>query len=513
MACLNPDPMYQDFSATNALTLSDFMTPQFQFSYPIMTTPLMLPRDWTDTCFSPSAGALCDAFDFQSNHLENAHLDSGPTSPVSGLGIRNVDLLEAPETTGSDSFGLSDIPVPDCLAHNTIGSVFNPFGHITDISNDSSAGLGSSWSFSSILRSTELAKDQDDVRIQSSLSSKASLGESTSQPSADSDTDASWSFEKLSAASGLSIAELAAQISATAEATLKRMSGDHVEEHGDLSRIFKDGEWADDFNSRGHNSVSAEKTSGLVASTQESSQFEIAPWSDICVNPSDILPVSATPSLSVTPGNIFLIHPDDIPKLPGEILPDNQGLQVDTNLEADAPKLASPYQGSFNPPPKRELVDSSLISDDDVSVFESPSSSEYSPVLLPFNGKRATSSRLNSRATRGSGKGATSGSPRESISQNLLPINLGTPVFDAHRGIDIEELKAKAERYRLRNQGRDYDKRWLISFAGKLSARGELMDEFRCYVAGCKQSNKRRDHILIHVGAHLDQRPFKCMHW
>ena len=94
-----------------------------------------------------------------------------------------------------------------------------------------------------------------------------------------------------------------------------------------------------------------------------------------------------------------------------------------------------------------------------------------------------------------------------------MPVDLGTPVLDAHRGIEIEELKAKAERYRLQNQGRDYDKRWLISFAGKLFMRGELIEEFRCYITGCGQINKRRDHILIHVGAHLDQRPFKCRHW
>lgn len=92
-------------------------------------------------------------------------------------------------------------------------------------------------------------------------------------------------------------------------------------------------------------------------------------------------------------------------------------------------------------------------------------------------------------------------------------IHLGTPVFDAHKGIYLGDLRSKAERYRLRNPGLSYDNRWLVAFAGKLSAQGELVNEFRCYVIGCSQTNKRRDHILIHVGAHLDQRPYECTYW
>jgi hypothetical protein len=96
---------------------------------------------------------------------------------------------------------------------------------------------------------------------------------------------------------------------------------------------------------------------------------------------------------------------------------------------------------------------------------------------------------------------------------SIVPINYGTPVLDAHRGIELKELEAKAERYRLRNQGRDYDKKWLLSFAGKLTPQGLLTEEYRCYINGCNQFNRRRDHILIHVGGHLDQRPFACSHW
>jgi hypothetical protein len=92
-------------------------------------------------------------------------------------------------------------------------------------------------------------------------------------------------------------------------------------------------------------------------------------------------------------------------------------------------------------------------------------------------------------------------------------INFGTPVFDAHRGIDLDDLKSKAARFRLRNPGQEYHNTWLASFAGKLSKQGKLLDDFRCYILGCGQVNKRRDHILIHIGAHLDQRPFRCHYW
>ncbi|KAG6841317.1 hypothetical protein C0991_012316 [Blastosporella zonata] len=82
-------------------------------------------------------------------------------------------------------------------------------------------------------------------------------------------------------------------------------------------------------------------------------------------------------------------------------------------------------------------------------------------------------------------------SPPVKVEDSGVGIDFGTPVLGAHKGIDREDLLSKAERYRLRNPGRVYDNTW-------------------CYVEGCTQTNKRRDHILIHVGSHLDQRPFPC---
>ncbi|KAH7916136.1 hypothetical protein BJ138DRAFT_996509 [Hygrophoropsis aurantiaca] len=85
-----------------------------------------------------------------------------------------------------------------------------------------------------------------------------------------------------------------------------------------------------------------------------------------------------------------------------------------------------------------------------------------------------------------------------------------SPILNAHLGIQMDELVYRAERYRMRHTVNEIDKSWLMHFAGKLSERGELLDDFRCYIVGCGQVNKRRDHILVHVGAHIDQRPYTC---
>ncbi|KAJ7507494.1 hypothetical protein B0H11DRAFT_127198 [Mycena galericulata] len=88
----------------------------------------------------------------------------------------------------------------------------------------------------------------------------------------------------------------------------------------------------------------------------------------------------------------------------------------------------------------------------------------------------------------------------------------GTPILDAHRGITQADLEDKARRYKERNpELEDFDSRWLASFSGKLSDQGEMIEHFRCYVVGCTQMNKRRDHMIIHVGSHLNQRQFKCL--
>ena len=88
-----------------------------------------------------------------------------------------------------------------------------------------------------------------------------------------------------------------------------------------------------------------------------------------------------------------------------------------------------------------------------------------------------------------------------------------SPVLNAHVGVELSELTFRAQRYRARHPGQGIDRAWLMNFAGKLTNCGELIDDYRCYVVGCSQRNKRRDHIIIHVGGHVDQRAFSCAMW
>ncbi|KAJ7638556.1 hypothetical protein FB45DRAFT_405550 [Roridomyces roridus] len=105
-------------------------------------------------------------------------------------------------------------------------------------------------------------------------------------------------------------------------------------------------------------------------------------------------------------------------------------------------------------------------------------------------------------------------STQDAPSEQSSLVAAGSPIFDAHRGISQDELEAKARRCRLRFPDVEvFDSRWLASFTGKLSAHGEMIDQFRCYVVGCTQTNKRRDHMVVHVGSHLDQKQYKCPQW
>lgn len=104
--------------------------------------------------------------------------------------------------------------------------------------------------------------------------------------------------------------------------------------------------------------------------------------------------------------------------------------------------------------------------------------------------------------------------------QPLVPVPLVatamhqlSPVLNAHEGVPLEDLRRRADAFRALNPGFDLDKTFLQAFAGRLSERGELTSDFRCYVKGCSQSNKRRDHILVHVGSHVEHRPFQCDQW
>jgi hypothetical protein len=88
-----------------------------------------------------------------------------------------------------------------------------------------------------------------------------------------------------------------------------------------------------------------------------------------------------------------------------------------------------------------------------------------------------------------------------------------SPILDVHLGVELRDVRRKADAWRKLNPGYELDKEFLQVFAGKLSTEGEETSIFRCYVKGCSQTNKRKDHILVHVGSHVEHRPFKCDSW
>lgn len=515
---------YQDYT-TNS-TLGIHTSPPLINGFPTAPTPLMLPPDWLEySTFCPS-GEYND-FDFQSNHLDLASTSRpAPGSfSLTGLGIRNIDLAadmnalecnlpDVANTNGPTYCGDLHVRREDLHTFS-----IDPFetrrgsaGGLRVCERGIITGVDSPWtSAPSYKTGFGLQLPAVDRSADPGPSLSADVNPALDVPKACADIDTyniGLSLQELSAATGLSVADFAAQISATAEATLRNMAQEGLccdkpkeEDANDLL----------DFQSNFSEITPLWMGPNPLLLPAGENLRNMSAWNNTChgVNPADILPVQSPPPLQFSvpsPCQSFLdmwSGEDNLTKSACDVH------SLATRAVEVEPDLVFPYRASQ---PNRQLTD------EEQSVFQSPSSSEYSPSLRLSGTKRTLASRGNRRrVVRSRVREDPVFQTPEPLSHcdesTLPPINLGTPVFDAHRGIDIEVLKAKAERYRLRNQGRDYDKRWLLSFAGKLCPRGELVDEFRCYIKGCKQTNKRRDHILIHVGAHLDQRPFKCMYW
>jgi hypothetical protein len=113
--------------------------------------------------------------------------------------------------------------------------------------------------------------------------------------------------------------------------------------------------------------------------------------------------------------------------------------------------------------------------------------------------------------------GAAFMSPPNVLSSNGhvegLLVSPDTPVFNVHEGISECDLQRRANRYRRRYPGRSLDRHWLLKYAGKLNKDGKAIEDYRCYISGCAQVNKRRDHIIVHICSHVNERPFACRHW
>ncbi|KAI0307251.1 hypothetical protein B0F90DRAFT_1686637 [Multifurca ochricompacta] len=98
-----------------------------------------------------------------------------------------------------------------------------------------------------------------------------------------------------------------------------------------------------------------------------------------------------------------------------------------------------------------------------------------------------------------------------SNSRALSPlVSPDTPMFNIHEGISEYDVQRRAHRYRRRYPGRKLDRHWLLKYAGKLNKDGKAMEDYRCYISGCAQVNKRRDHIIVHICSHVNERPHTC---
>ena len=486
-----------------------FTTPPYRSTQIIHTTPLTLNGRWSDD-YQPSKDANYDTYDFQSNHVDlesnRATYGLSPLEAHGPIEFNHLDRISIQETVSYMDISPKLVPLQYLFPPPSSFEIAEdkPLKETqgTNLRLDATPGLPSTWSFSTFIRSCDLATNM-------ASSESSTFDGASSQGSGDLEGALSLSFETLSAVTGLSVADFAAHISASAETTLQQMNNGPY--------------------------ISGEGGQLLPSSSDESAQWNapnlLLPLADSrlrifnslsttdCpgVNMADILPPGSSNTLE-SPSQIKSEH-ISLPSCSSLLCASDMYLEAQSakqRVEGIGLGIRSPHSASYLPPVELSTGWRRQLSDDECSMYRSPSSSEYSPTLRSTGLKRTTTSRISTRRI------ARTTVIRERIpdspdadfeERHLFPLSMGTPVLDAHRGIDIEDLKAKAERYRLRNVGRDYDKRWLIQFAGKLSSKGEFAEEFRCYVIGCTQANKRRDHILIHVGGHLDQRPFKCDHW
>ncbi|KAI9512265.1 hypothetical protein F5148DRAFT_1165183 [Russula earlei] len=79
-----------------------------------------------------------------------------------------------------------------------------------------------------------------------------------------------------------------------------------------------------------------------------------------------------------------------------------------------------------------------------------------------------------------------------------------TPALNMHEGVSEYDLQRRVNRYRRRYPGRSLDRHWLSKYAGKLNKDGKAIEDYRF--------NKRRDHIMVHICSHVNERPFACRH-
>jgi hypothetical protein len=516
--------------------------------YSASTTPF-----WSWAQRSLFTGHRFEVSDFQSNGRIEDHAGSPSlTPPLAGLGIYTDSAYgnNRTEVLSSSSFS------PDSQPQSGSSQILeqqrasaDEFNHLFEHQ------LPNSWSFGSNTSNSAFTATANDV---ASHTTHAMDGLSLMYPP--SSDAASWSFDSLSAASGIPVELLAVQLSTAADLALRQISSCSNANSG-----TSDGGLPNPFSTNTLHSpfwpVLPCNNDEMATVPEISTRQYSARWNEasVGVNPVEIMgdldlpykpnfslekslepcvpSASATSHLSslYSSDSFFMdalnassdshhslaSHMSSVQPSTNAFFPDAGNLQNrehQPGLTAGIlVELEVKPKGDHTIPTVGELHEEDGNSDYELQSNQGLSSDESSPFPSPPPRKRKRPMK-----TKGKSK-STQKIPLISkvvikpeqmfVTIEELNIDLGTPVFDAHRGISLVDLKAKAGRYSSRNPGYEYDKRWLISFAGKLSVQGELLSDFRCYVSGCTQTNKRRDHILIHVGGHLDQRPFGCMYW
>jgi len=494
-----------------------------------------------------------EAHDFQSNakFKSNRRSDSGFEKSLTGLGIRYADAtsLSTPNfDERADPFHVC-VPSPQIRSFGThhpnishsvhMDSMFD-VASVQDLSVEVprphpyvfEPELPMSWSSSSVSSAPKCTLDS---AIMAALATTDDVNADLNLEYPPLDYPSSWSFDSLSAASGCSVNTIATQLSAVASELVQNIQSDLRSSWSqDMCTNEGSGSGAQTEALTNPDPVFLIISPDMVAPIADINMYDMtspSQESSIGINPADIMAESFDspfpPACSTT---LHSFNSPDIPSLDPlntMVAPEDDEqpflpMVVDDAIVKQEHHLASSEDDALY------HVFEFGYNDDYVQMSEYeptphlpnlPSPTSPSPIPSPRQGQTMSQSKKTSRNN--CQKETVSGRVA-SIKVDVSPIKVEddgpafiteTPVLDAHHGIELSELKARATKYRLRNPGEEIDNTWLLSFAGKLSARGEMLDEYRCYVVGCHQKNKRRDHIVVHVGGHLDRRPFKCLYW
>ena len=260
-----------------------------------------------------------------------------------------------------------------------------------------------------------------------------------------------------------------------------------------------------------HPSSSPATSDAMCGSSTVPHQCELAPGA--LPRPSDKPPKAGSPSsvALAVPGTSIDVN-SAIPAVPQTQSMETAFLQVVERIcFSDIPATAclSPSQtlisrGNDVSPHDFDLPD---LQYPDVDIGRSPRRLFIAPIESPrvfasnniFAVDTPSMSSQNSLSSNGCSKGPL--------------VSPDTPVYNVHEGISEFDLQRRANRYRRRYPGRSLDRHWLLKYAGKLNKDGKAIEDYRCYISGCSQVNKRRDHIIVHICSHANERPFACRHW